>query len=478
VICKELFCNPKYIIHFVTKLTLKKTILIPCLNLVAWLNFSESPPRHVRRSNFANLPCIGAVILLSIGLQSCSSAKLPSCVPPPPAKEKKKAIKKVTAIDTSQILLGIDGSGSMQGHVRSANPSDWRNLLQSINLSVKTLGLSAKSYRIGGGAAQLLGNESVTKATNPCFFEGCGSFAPVASSLQTLWQIKSVGKGTPLRLLVSDLEVNQNDISSLVSGIQKDLAKGASVGILALKLPFSGQVFNADGIPFFTGKLDKPVYLLATGKAEQVQGLLEDIRKNMALKGVGNLEFSIFNPAVIEKTLTAKSVMVIPSNKGASGLPLRISGRSYSPSNNSDYRFVRINAGATGISLASIKPWSGGTTRPDLGLARIEGIPLEPGGNKNVAGILVKKMSIAGTNLRLDLDVSPSTPSGALRATIPRGMLPEQWWIDWNRDDPKASNAKDKTEGLLLLMTTLGQQVFKESSTSPAASLCVAFQHT
>lgn len=477
MICKELFCNPKYIIHFVTKLTLKKTILIPCLNLVAWLNFSESPPRHVRRSNFANLPCIGAVILLSIGLQSCSSAKLPSCVPPPPAKEKKKAIKKVTAIDTSQILLGIDGSGSMQGHVRSANPSDWRNLLQSINLSVKTLGLSANSYRIGGGEAQLLGNESVTKATNPCFFEGCGSFAPVASSLQTLWQIKSVGKGTPLRLLVSDLEVNQNDISSLVSEVQKDLAKGASVGMLALKIPFSGQVFNAQGKPFFAGKLDRPVYILATGKASQVQELLEDIRKNMSLKGIARSELSLLNPGIADKILTAKSVLVMPQTKGQTGLPLAIGDQRFSPSNNSDYQFVRLNKGATGISIASINNWSGGTTRPDLGIARLERIPLEPGGSNSVTGVRIKNMSIAGTNFRLDLEVSPSTPSGALRATIPRGSLPEQWWIEWDRGDPQAHNAKEQTEGLLLLMTTLGQQIFKETSSSPAASLCVVFQH-
>ena len=436
----------------------------------------------MKRSNFNYHSSAAAVILLSIVLQSCTSAKLPPCLVEPKAlakkeKDRKKGIKKDKAIETRQILLGIDGSGSMLGHVRSANPSDWRNLLQSINLSVKTLGLSANSYRIGGGAAQSLGNESVTKATNPCFFEGCGSFAPVASSLQTLWQIKSVRKGTPLRLLVSDLEVNQNDISSLVSEVQKDLAKGASVGMLALKIPFSGQVFNAQGKPFFAGKLDRPVYILATGKASQVQELLEDIRRNMSLKGIARSELSLLNPGIADKILTAKSVLVMPQTKGQTGLPLAIGDQRFSPSNNSDYQFVRLNKGATGISIASINNWSGGTTRPDLGIARLERIPLEPGGSNSVTGVRIKNMSIAGTNFRLDLEVSPSTPSGALRATIPRGSLPEQWWIEWDRGDPQAHNAKEQTEGLLLLMTTLGQQIFKETSSSPAASLCVVFQH-
>jgi hypothetical protein len=83
---------------------------------------------------------------------------------------------------------------------------------------------------------------------------------------------------------------------------------------------------------------------------------------------------------------------------------------------------------------------------------------------------------VAGSQLRLDLDVPPSTPSGALRATIP--VLPEQWWIDWDRDDPKATKAEEKTEGLLLLLTTLGSQVREGRGAAPAATLCMAFQTT
>jgi hypothetical protein len=53
-----------------------------------------------------------------------------------------------------------------------------------------------------------------------------------------------------------------------------------------------------------------------------------------------------------------------------------------------------------------------------------------------------------------------------------------QQWIEWDKDDPKATSAKEKTEGLLLLMTTLGQQVQARSpNQAPAAALCFAFQH-
>lgn len=158
----------------------------------------------------------------------------------------------VAAADAKELLIGIDGSGSMLGHARASDSSRWLNLLQSINLSTQTQGLTAKAYRIGAGKAQELNSESVTSARNPCFFQGCAPYPAVASSLQTLWDVKAAAGFTPLRLLVSDLEVNQNDISTLIGAIRKDLSKGAAAGVLALKLPFEGQVFNASGKPIFT----------------------------------------------------------------------------------------------------------------------------------------------------------------------------------------------------------------------------------
>jgi hypothetical protein len=378
----------------------------------------------------------------------------------------------------NEILIGIDGSGSMLGHARASDASRWLSLLQSINLSTQTQGLSARAYRIGAGTAQSLNSESVTAARNPCFFQGCAPYPAVASSLQSLWEVKAPTGPTPLRLLVSDLEVNQNDISTLVGAIRKDLSKGAAAGVLALKLPFDGQVFDASGKPVFSGKLDRPVYLLATGNAVQVRAVLEEIRKNMALKGVSSQQLSILDAQAQLNTLTIKAATLIPQNIGRLGEPVRLGGNDYNPSNHSQYRFAKLRDGSAGISLATIQPWSGGITRPDLGLVKLERIPLSPNESTDPGGISLKSMSVAGANLRLELEVPRSAPDGAIRATIPRGSLPEQWWIEWDKDDPKATNAKEKTEGLLLLMTTLGQQVQARSpNQAPAAALCFAFQH-
>lgn len=436
----------------------------------------------------------GLVALLSLLplLAGCTLASLPDCVEDdaPPnngtttnTNQKSNGSAPVAGAkppigvgaNAKEILIGIDGSGSMLGHARASDASRWLSLLQSINLSTQTQGLSARAYRIGAGTAQALNSESVTAARNPCFFQGCAPFPAVASSLQTLWEVSAPAGATPLRLLVSDLEVNQNDISTLIGAIRKDLSKGASAGVLALKLPFEGQVFDAGGKPVFSGKLDRPVYLLATGNAVQVREVLEEIRKNMALKGVSSQQLSVLDAQAQPKTLTIKSASLIPQGIGRTGEPVRLGGITYSL--HPDYHFAKLSPLSQGIALATIQPWADGSTRPDLGLVKLERIPLSPNDSTDPGGISLKRMSVAGTNVRVELSIPTAAPAGAIRATIPRGSLPEQWWIEWDKDDPKAANAKEKTEGLLLLMTTLGQQVQARSpSKAPAAALCFAFQ--
>lgn len=366
----------------------------------------------------------------------------------------------------------------MLGHAQASDPSAWLRLLQSVNLAAETLGLQSQAFRVGGGKSVELPSSSATLATNPCFFQGCSPYTPVASSLQTLWEIPWPGKSPALRLLISDLEVNQSDISALISGIKSDLNKGATVGILALKLPFRGQVFDSQGQVLSPSilTLNRPVYLLATGPSSQVQDLLEKIQDVLKQKGVNaQTEISSFNAIANAETITAKDVVAIPEEKGYPGRPLQLGGMRSNSSNNPDYVFVKLEQSASGFSVMTTKPWEGGITRPDLGLVKLERIPLTPQGNSSAQDLRIQKMHVAGSNFRLDLEVSSSPPSGAVRATIP--VLPEQWWIEWNREDRKAAKAAEKTEGLLLLLATLGLQIQEASSARPAATLCVAYQY-
>jgi hypothetical protein len=250
------------------------------------------------------------------------------------------------------------------------------------------------------------------------------------------------------------------------------------VGVLGVKLPFDGKVYNAASRVIHTGRVNRPIYLLATGKPDQVRQLLEGIRRTLGLKGVQvEQQLSLLDPGDSSKTLLARSIVGRPFAAASSGLPLRLGGTTYSPSNNPDYQFVSLSPKAIGIEVATSKGMTGGTRRPDLGLVRIEAIPLAPQDSTNLSGVKLESITIAGSNLLAELSIDRSTPFALLRATVPRGALPEQWWLDWDRSDPNGALARQQSDGLLLLMTTLGQQV-QQGSSSPAVALCVAFQRS
>jgi hypothetical protein len=416
-----------------------------------------------------------SAILLVFLLAGCSE-RLPTCVeknPNKPSAAKPNLKPKPSPPPGKEVLVGIDGSGSMAGHAKAMESASWLRLLQSITLSAATLDLQARTFRVGGGTATPL--ESATAASNPCFFKECPPYQEVESSLHTLWQVVPEGSSAPLRLLISDLEVNQGNITSLIGSINTDLNKGASAGILALKLPFDGNVYDSQtGQVIYTGKLQRPLYLLATGPADQVQALLREIRKNMAQKGIRSEELSLLSASDRPSPLTTKEAWPNPKDGGSVGAPLELGGNRYVAAANPDYRFIKLRPGAKGFSVMTMPALAKGSSRPDLGLVRLERIPLAAGESKLADDITLQDMIVAGSQLRLDFNIPPSVPYAVLRAIVP--ILPEQWWIDWDREDPKADKAAEKTEGLLSLLTTLGSEIRERNHAPPAATLCMAYQ--
>ncbi len=417
----------------------------------------------------------GAGILLLTGC----GAKLPDC---------DAGLKANTAQTTSgmpkkplqtgqQVLIGIDGSGSMLGYAQASDRNIWPRLLQSISQGILLKGLQPITYRIGAGAAEGPLKGSVTQATNPCFFKGCEGFRPVASSLETLWSIQRDGNILPLRLLVSDLEVNQSDISSLLAGIQPDLAKGASAGILGIKAPFTGDVFGANGQIIQRGNVTRPVFILATGPKEQVRSVLDEVKKTLSLRGISDTRVSIIDRNNGVKTRFAKWIGGAPARAATSGINVRLDGQTFSPAHNQNYQFIRLNSGATGLSVATTKPWSQGTERPEFGIADLEKLPIANGQPQAAEGMQVNSIEISGSNVRVGIDVDQSAASGLYRVVIPAGSMPEEWWVGWDRAEGEKTNVGSKTQGLLLLMTTLSRQIAGAANAPPAAALCIALQN-
>ena len=415
---------------------------------------------------------------VSIALTGCGE-KLPDCLVglKSGGALKPSAITKKPPQVGQQVLIGIDGSGSMFGFAQASGKNVWPRFLQSINQGILLKGFKPVAYRIGAGIAEGPLGASLTQAADPCFFKGCAGFKPVASSLETLWKIQGAPKTLPLRLLVSDLEVNQSDVSSLVSGIQGDLTKGASAGVLGLKAPFTGDVYGVNGKIIYKGNTNRPLFILATGPRDQVKSILNEIKKNMAMKGIPNIKVSMIEPIGSTKTMKAQWVSGVPAKAATTGRNVRIEGITYSPANNPDYQFIRLNSGSTGLSIATIKRLNNGTKRPDFGIADLERLSITKTPPQPAEGMSINNIQIWGSNLRVGLDLDQSATTGIYRVVVLAGSMPEQWWVDWDRPESDTRNLGKKTQGLLDLMTTLRRQIAGSLKSPPEAAMCIALQN-
>jgi hypothetical protein len=379
----------------------------------------------------------------------------------------------------SRIDVAIDGSGSMQGLTGSPKASAaWKAMLKGISLAAASTGQPIQAMRSGSGQLQPLAN--VSQAGDPCFFSACGAYPSVSSSLDAFWKgAMPSGPGVPLKVAISDLEVNEGDISGLVAAIKPHVAKGAVIGVLAVKLPFQGSVFNSQSEVVYTGQSQRPIYLLATGPQAQLKAFLNDVRIKAALGGVPSetMQLTFLDEHVNKPTLKAGSVRGVPPQAINSGLPLRLANTTYSPGGQPDFQFVKLLSQAEGVRLSSGSTVGASQAKhPEIAVGQVEPVQLPGAPPAPRSGVVVKGLHLQDQQLVMELAIAGQPPSGALRATVPRGQLPEDWWVSWNRQDPAAEAAKDQTDGLLLLLTSLGSLLAEPGST-PAAAFCLAFSH-
>lgn len=368
----------------------------------------------------------------------------------------------------------------MQGLTGSPKASAaWKAMLKGITLAAASTGQPIQAMRSGSGQLQPLAN--VSQAGDPCFFSGCGAYPSVSSSLDAFWKgAMPSGPGVPMKVAISDLEVNEGDISGLVAAIKPHVAKGAVIGVLAVKLPFQGSVYNSQSEVVHTGQSQRPIYLLATGPQAQLKAFLNDVRTKAALGGVPTetMQLTFLDEHVNRPTLKASSIQGVPPQAINSGLPIRLANNTYSPGGQSDYQFVKLLSRAEGVRLSSGSTVSASQAKlPEIAVGQVEPVQLPGAPPATSSGVVVKGLQLQDQQLVMELAIPGQPPSGALRATVPRGQLPEDWWVSWNRQDPAAKAAKDQTDGLLLLLTSLGSLLVEPGST-PAAAFCLAFSHS
>ena len=245
------------------------------------------------------------------------------------------------------------------------------------------------------------------------------------------------------------------------------------IGVLALKLPFNGSVYNSNAEVIYTGATERPIYLLATGPQQQVHQLLDEIKSNASISGIAadSIQITYLDRTISSPTQTVEVVEGIPQGQVAQGLPIRLNGVTYRPGNN--YALVKLFPEAKGVAMASKQGIrvAGISTTP-LGLAKLESVdPQTPLNGERITG-----EAIVNNQLVVQLALPNPSAGNALRVTVPRGALPQQWWVDWDRRDPQNPNSNQQTDGLLLLMSNLSKMLVEPGST-PAASLCLMYSN-
>ncbi len=369
---------------------------------------------------------------------------------------------------SGEALVGIDGSGSMLGFLGSGS-GEWLSMLQALKLAITAQSLRPQLFRVGGSSASPL--PSLEVARNRCFFSGCEGFAPVSSSLHTLWTLPGQPRTLPIRLMLSDLEVNDNDVNDLVTAVRADIGKGAAIGVLGVKLPFNGTIYDSQGSTIHTGRARRPLYLLASGDAARVRQLLEAVRENLSLRGVPtqDLQISLLGEPG-EATLLARSSQGDPPSSVNIGVPVAVGATTYEPGSHADVQLLKLLPGNRGVRISSADVMPGRGTAAPAGLVTLS--PLEATAAIS-SGISLQAVEVSGSTLTAELRIDPSVTASALRLTVPAGSLPQEWWLLWNRSNAQSPQARDQTDGLLLAMTKLGQAL-SPANAPPAAVFCLA----
>jgi len=276
--------------------------------------------------------------------------------------------------------------------------------------------------------------------------------------------------------LISDLEVNNGEISGLVASIKPFVQKGAVIGILALKLPFAGKVFNSQGMVIHKGPSERPIYLLATGPHTQLKSFLTEVKAAAKAEGIPEetMHLTFLDEHVNKPTLTAKAARGA-TNQATVDMDISANGRPYGWTANPNYKFIRVPKQESAVLLgSSTVPASKPDKMTDRVLVQLEPVNTAGVNQFDPSGVSTKGIQIQGQKLLIDLALASDATAGVVRATIPRGRLPEDWWISWNRNDPAVPEAKNQTDGLLPLLTSLGT-LLVEPGSSPAAAFCLAY---
>ena len=382
------------------------------------------------------------------------------------------------ATELSRIVIGLDGSGSLLGHLQ-AEGNVWIRTLQALQLLTASQPVKTVVTRVGGPVPEPVA--SLQTSANPCFFTGCAPFAPVSSNLPALWRQARPGQ---LTILVSDLETDASLTGALVQAIAR--SEPEAVGVVAVQVPFKGQVFDP-----FTGKTagamngNRPLYLLVTGPRDPVETILRD---GAGAFGQVHLQpvYSSLLPVGTGSTAYAKHLDMLDDSgqpdprQGIVGGRVPVGSLGIIPIGN--MLTVQVEeperSRQLALSVQGVLGDTQGVAYPPGQLILEQYNPEKKHWQAGAQGVTVQDLRLQNGNFSATVSLDAGLPASLVRAKLPAHRGVEDWWLALNAQGHDAHDPTEgRTRGLYGLLTSL-QASRQDPDAPPAAAFCFAHSPT
>lgn len=199
------------------------------------------------------------------------------CVPADSTAAQRGAVGEVAR--ATELAIYIDGSQSMSGF-NAGRTRELRPLGDLLNIiAARGSEYNTTSYFAFGRNIQEVSSETAqTYGTTGPYNCAAGRCDNQESRLDNvLREAASAGQST-LSVIISDLWLDNKAFSgspqvALGQPLQQALQNGLAIGVIGIKSPFSGAVYDVPGVGTYRGATELPLYVLAIGPEEDVATL-------------------------------------------------------------------------------------------------------------------------------------------------------------------------------------------------------------
>lgn len=196
-----------------------------------------------------------------------------------------------------------DGSESIAGYVDGATDSvrplgDLQPLLAA---HARDSGVAAQWFRFGERVAPLASGSGLASTA----FYRCGRQAACdnqESRIDTVLNRMAERTGPGLDVMVTDLWLSNTAFQgsaeiALGQPIRSLLAKGKSIGVIGVRAPYAGPVYDVPGVGTHQGARERPLFVILVGSRTEVLSAYRTLSRSgsPALSGE-RIKFSLFTP--------------------------------------------------------------------------------------------------------------------------------------------------------------------------------------